>query len=314
MSSRIIKLFNNHTDAIFVRGDQILPGEYYTVPQTELSFLINDELLFSDISTGKLLVNDGANNIINSVEGWGWLIGNNAPPKSSEGYWSVTNKSESLLDGNQTVNWVSNRFLDSLSEYSETFIIPNNKTFVFTLFGTDSPNVSVFSTVEFYQYMNDEEYFRISPNIDPSNVWVFKSVSSADSSTGTAEITYNNYIDNQNLPVSAIYAVTPVSGENSVIGYIKINDIDTSANTILFSAFSSFDFQPNARIGLVDRYITALGTDSNTATVTYNSPLTFTGNGKNFLKLTVRNTHSTDAGFAGATVNGFLKPNMGSNN
>lgn len=304
---RIIRVFNRSGGDSTWLGQLIENDDFIELSENEATTWAGNNLVVQDVANGNLTVSDGTTEFTGAAEGLNWLSGNVQPPRTSEGFWSVTNKAESLLDGNQTVNWVSNRFLDSLSEYNETFIIPENKTFIFTLFGTDSPNVSVFSTIEFYQYL-DGEYYRISPNIDPFNVWVFKSTTSADSSIGTVAISANPFIDIYNLPVSSIYAVTPVSGLNTVKGYIKINEIDASASHIHFSAFASFDFEPEARIGLVDRYIVALGTNSNTATVTYYSPLTFTGNGRNFLKLTVRNTHSTDAGFAGAAVNGFLKP------
>jgi len=308
---RIIRIFNRSGGDSTWMGQLIANDDFVDLSENEATAWARDDVVIASISNGDLVVSDGNVEFASLAEGLNWLTGNTQPPRSEEGFWYVTNKAESMLVGNQTVNWVSNRFLDSLSEYTETFIIPNNRTFVLTLFGTDSPNISIFSTVEFYQHIENDEYVRISPNIDPSNVWVFKSVTSADSSIGFVNVSYNPYVDIENLPVSSVYAVTPVSGENSVIGYIKINEINISANTIVYSALSNFDFLPNARIGLVDRYITALGTNSNTATVTYTSPLTFSGNGKNFLKVTVRNTHSTDAGFAGAALNGFLKPTTG---
>lgn len=305
--SRIVRIKNVTNSAFFISGYELQPDIYFTISNNNLNYFSEDDNLFLKIGLGEVLVNDGTSaDFTDTTSGWNWLVGNTEPPKTEEGFWTVSNRSESLLTGNQTVNWVANRFLDSQSEFSETFIIPNNRSFVLTMFSTDSPNVSVFSTLEFFLHIQDEEYFRISTNIDPSMVWVMKSTVSADSSDGQVNVTYNQYVDPVALPVSSVYAVTPVSGENSVLGYIKVNEINISSNTIFFSAFSNFDFFPNARIGLVDRYITALGTESNTAIVSYASPLTFVGNGKNFLKLTVRNTHQTDAGFAGAAINGYL--------
>lgn len=76
---RIVKVKNNTAaDATWV-GQTIIAGAYYTLNERETSIWITDNVVFSDIGAGNLIVNDGTDDITDSVSAWSWLLGDTMP-------------------------------------------------------------------------------------------------------------------------------------------------------------------------------------------------------------------------------------------
>lgn len=68
-------------DGLWV-GQLIADGEYYDLPMSDRSEWTDDPDVFADISSGNLVVNDGVNDIIETLKGWRHLEGTLAFPVS----------------------------------------------------------------------------------------------------------------------------------------------------------------------------------------------------------------------------------------
>lgn len=304
--SNIVRIKNVTASALFVLGRELESEVYFTIPQSELTQHAEDDFLFQSVADQVIVINDGENDFDDVTQGWKWLTGNTLPPRTTEGYWTVFNRAESQLEGNKVINWFTSRMVDADSSYSDTMVIPEGKTFVLQMFGTDSPNVSVFAYVEYLVYVSGEgELVRFNPAIDPNSFYAMTVSTTAESIDHTISVDFNVYVSANDLPYPAVYAALR---EDDTLTYHVVTDINVSAQTIEVSAPARKQMNPGTRIALVDRAITALGTDSNTAVITFSSPLEFKGNGQNMLKITVQNQDPLNAGIVGASVNGFLKP------
>lgn len=80
--ARIIKIINNSgKDGDWV--NQTIPdGESFTIPVEHTTNWVVNPTVFADIGSGKLVVNDGTNNITDPIKGWNYLEGVDLLPRS----------------------------------------------------------------------------------------------------------------------------------------------------------------------------------------------------------------------------------------
>jgi len=72
--SKIVQVKNAKVTSDVWAGQTIAPGEYYSI--ISLEQWQNDIKVFTDVANGNLVVNDGSVDILNSVNGWNWILGN----------------------------------------------------------------------------------------------------------------------------------------------------------------------------------------------------------------------------------------------
>ena len=77
--NRVVSVKNNTLTGLTVAGKTILSGSYYTLTPNNITTWQADPEIFALVANGDLLVNDGTNDITDSIKGWGWLIGDYMP-------------------------------------------------------------------------------------------------------------------------------------------------------------------------------------------------------------------------------------------
>jgi len=83
--SRIVKVKNNTVSDLTAAGATIIAGEYYTLSASDLAQWTDDSDIFAFIASGDLVVNNGINDITDSVTGWSWILGDTMPTSPSLG-------------------------------------------------------------------------------------------------------------------------------------------------------------------------------------------------------------------------------------
>ena len=82
--SKIIKIKNTTGSNKTYQSQLILPNEYYQIELFELTGYISDNIVFTAIANGDLVVNNGTIDLINAIDGWNWLSGDDAMMAKSE--------------------------------------------------------------------------------------------------------------------------------------------------------------------------------------------------------------------------------------
>jgi len=77
--SRIIKIKNNTAADQAWTGVTIVAGGYYNIPATDMTEWVGDDDVFKDIGNGNLVVNNGTDDIMDSVTAWNWMLGDTMP-------------------------------------------------------------------------------------------------------------------------------------------------------------------------------------------------------------------------------------------
>ena len=104
--TRIVRVKNNKgSDDTWV-GQLIADGTYYDLLETDITFWSNDDKVFADVTNGNLIVNRGSDtvdDILNSLAGWNWLVGN--PETDVDGFPIVSlGNNKTLYDGRNVVS------------------------------------------------------------------------------------------------------------------------------------------------------------------------------------------------------------------
>lgn len=82
MSDRIIKVKNNTQADITIQGVLIEPNEYYQIESSELNQWQSDDLFFSYVGDGTVVINTGidtVNDITDKTLAWKWVLGDTMP-------------------------------------------------------------------------------------------------------------------------------------------------------------------------------------------------------------------------------------------
>ena len=86
---RVVRIKNNSGADDTWNGHFIADGEYYEIKtELEAEEWADEQEVFDAISTGDLVVNDGTNDIVDTLEGWKWLTGDVAKPVDLPGFRS----------------------------------------------------------------------------------------------------------------------------------------------------------------------------------------------------------------------------------
>jgi hypothetical protein len=138
--SRIIKIKNASGAGGTWVGQTIPNGTYITIQESEITKWISDDQVFTDVGSGNLIVNSGADttdDITNPTCGWKWLLGDTLPySRHLEGKLAVHASAKPEPTGVETYAvWTGSG--DDLSEPDETLSIGNGELLAFNMtYGT----------------------------------------------------------------------------------------------------------------------------------------------------------------------------------
>ena len=77
--SRIVKIKNNTSTDQTWTGVTIVAGEYYNIPAGDMAEWVGTDDVFKDIGNSNLVVNNGTDDIVDSVTAWNWMLGDTMP-------------------------------------------------------------------------------------------------------------------------------------------------------------------------------------------------------------------------------------------
>lgn len=102
--SRIVRIKNNTLSGGTWVGSSIMAGNYFDVAEEDITKWAADPDVFSDVASGNLIVNKGADNvddIINPLEGWKWLIGDILPTSDLGNMLAVHPTTKPIVPGKE---------------------------------------------------------------------------------------------------------------------------------------------------------------------------------------------------------------------
>lgn len=310
--ARLIRVKNNKGAADTWVGQTILPSEYFTLEESQYERWGQDDKVFADIAVNSLLVNNGADNIddiLNPLEGWKWLKGDNAPPQSVDGDWSILAKDHSEVTGNMGINWSIERELEAGEGYCEKLIVPDGCKATLNSLAGGSDGGAFTAHVCWMVEIAPDEYMRYNPWIRPAEI-VNAHVDGAHSAGATVlsikDITQlNTTKEIENLVVDYYYQF--YDGSSNFFG--KIASVDTASNQITLMEAIPEDLADNATLTLTDRSVGRIESDHGGLMMTWgSSPSAFEGNGKNFFMLRMVNEDPSNVAVITATINGWHGP------
>lgn len=306
--SNTYRIKNNMASDITLVGQLILPGEYYTVSDIEISEWRTSDDVMTAIATGQVIVNDGVKDYTDKTQAWTWFTGNEAPPKTQEGYWQQVLVPPSQLAGNKGINWVVETYLDAGYNYEETMTIPNGMTFVLNWVAVDSPTVPSHTTISWEYWSSAKgKYIMHSPDVCPVSQYQMKTeVSIITSGVSEILVTAAPKFDLNNIVKDALYAISSANG--TTIQHTTIVSADPSSMTIFLSAPTVHPLPAGAHITLLERPLASIGTYGAPGKIEWASPPTFEGNGKSFVNVNIKNVDSSLAGGCTVMINGYLTP------
>lgn len=303
MLNRIIRLKNNTTESINISGIILRPNEIYYVNSDQYLSILDDPFIFDHVACDKISVGN-ENQFFNKKIGWDWLIGNVYPPRTSEGYWTILNKSESEIYESELFSWCSERYIDSMESFSEVMILPSSKTLVIESILLNSREANCFCSLEFYKFFSEDNVtYRVNPNI---NYWGLRSmeVTVTANETNVINVNFINTVSAENLPINSMYCFTTPSGNKYINNIVSI---DVSAQQIVLVSSFNVQIEPGTYITLVDRPIVMLNSERSTTNINFNTPLRFVGDGNSYLKITIINSDNISPTSVGFLVNGYIK-------
>jgi len=302
--SRIVKIKNNSGSDGTWHGQSIIAGAYQTLSDGEMILWSADAAVISDVANGTLIVNKGTDtidDILDYVAGLNWLQGNTGAKQSVDGDLKIVAENNAHVTGNKTINWTVEKYLDSDNEYSEVFVIPNNRTFTLNFLDGGSAEVATIMVLEWYNW--DVNHFRrVNPDIRVDEFFQIQ-VDGDHLITDTVITIKNahNLSEINDIVINLEYGFTDGTNYDSV----KITAVDTVNSTITLESVLSFIPIDNVKIGLVDRVIGRKGNQISSSTLSWTSPPRFVGDGVSYLKMTMFNESDVDAGLVTALINGW---------
>ncbi len=302
---RIVKVKNDSGSTDTWVGQQIADGAYYELQATEIVPWSADTKVFDDIGTGNLVVNKGAepgDDITDVVKGWKWLAGNVEPPTTADGDWHIVSENFAHVTGNETINWTVEKSLNSEASFSEKFIIPNNRTFTLNFLEGGSFTVPTYIKIEWFEDIGGSVFMRRNTEIRLDEIFL-TTVNGAHAAAATV-ITINNANNELDYVETGLYY-----GFKDGAGapfYHKVNSVDTVANTVtLDTGLPTGGVADGTNFGLTDRVIGQKANQVASSVINWMSPPQFFGDGINYLKLTISNEDTVDAGLVTAMINGW---------
>jgi hypothetical protein len=309
--SNTIRIKNATPSDITLAGQVITPGQYYTLSDIELPEWRTDNGVMLAVANGTAIVNDGTKDYIDTTQGWSWFTGNDAPPKTTEGYWQQVTIPPSMLEGNRAINWVVETYLNAGAEFEETMTVPEDTTFVMNWVAVDSPTIPSHTTVA-WQYWSSAKgkYINLAPDVCPVAQYQMKTKVSVITS-GATEIlvTAAPKFKLENIVKHALYAFASANGVT--IQHTTITSANPETNTIYLSAATVHPLPAGAYITLLERPLASIGTHGSPGKLEWAAPPTFEGNGKSFVNIKVKNVSESMAGQSTVMINGYFTPTKG---
>lgn len=309
--TKVIRVYNRSGQDDTWMGQLISNAGYVELSEDMGRIWSDDDEVFQSIGSGDLTVNDGAGDIKDPTAGYKWLSGNDTPPRTSEGIWQQMLVAPSQLAGNKGINWVMNTYIEAGAEYEETMTVPDGMTFVLNWVAVDSPTVPSHTTVT-WEYWSEAKgkFIMVAPDVCPVSQFSMK-VKETVATSGVSTISVTaapkfslDYIEPETLWVFA-------SSNGTTVQHTRITSADSSAKTITLSAPTVHPLNEDSYITLVERPVASIGTVGSPGKLDWAAPVTFEGNGKNFVNIKIRNVDESLAGQCTVMVNGYLTPTEG---
>lgn len=309
--ARIVRVKNTKgSDDVWV-GQFIAYLAYYDLEEDDFKKWSEDSKVISDIGSGFLTVNKGADttdDFLVPAEGLAWLQGNTQPQRTKDGDWHFVNENFAHVTGNSGINWIIEKELEDEESYFEMFVLPAGRHATINMLKGGSDQVPSSITLEWFEETTVDEYMRINPWIRANEIIAAKL--SGAHTTGDTVITVGNTNDEVESIRQGHYYCFHTGTETSF--YAKIIAKDTVAGTVTLSAGIPVDLASGTPLGLTDRVIGRVGNQIATDALVWISPPNgFLGNGKNYFKLTVTNEDKMKVGAVTAVVNGWHTPTSG---
>ena len=227
----IRRLINKTNEIIVIQGVELQPNVYYDIPENELHNYVIDEFLFTKIVNREIYVNNGYEDIEDITKALKWLIGNQVPPSSTEGYWKNVSVDYSDLSENEKFNISFDVILNSNGVFSEVINLKQNKNFCIYNVNFYSTNIHALLLVEYYRKIGGEDY-RINPFIkDIDYLYDFVVNGDFPENSSTIDILPNNFKTNINFVPNSVYCFKI----NNNVYYEKIENYNKETNKITFT-------------------------------------------------------------------------------
>lgn len=293
--SRIVRVKNNSGSNSTWVGKSIVADAYIELTADTQLVWASESQVITDISNGNLIINNGTDDITDGAMGLKWLQGNVEPPVTADGDWHIVNENFAHVTGNNVINWTIEKFLDSESETSEKYVIPVGRTVTLNFFEGGSFDVPTYIKVEWFKDFSGT-FKRVNPDIRVSEIWT--TTLSVAATTGDTTV---SVVDASDIDAGMLFGFEC----NTEECMLTVASVDTDANTITFETPLPVDKLVGDKIGLVDRVIGQKGNQIASSAINWVSPPRFTGDGSDYLLLTIKNEDSTDGGLVTAMINGW---------
>jgi len=233
--ARIVKVKNNSGLGGTWLGVPLANGLYYQIPDSKINQWILDNKVFTDVGNGNLVVNNGADtidDIIDVTKGWAWLTGNTEPQKTADGDWHFVQENFAHVTGNNALNWTIEKSLDANTSYTETMIIPNNRTLTLNFLEGGAFTVPTHIKLEWLEDIGGGVFIVRNPEIRLDEIRM-ATVNGIHSATSTTITMYNSNGELSQVEPNLYYGFK--DGSNATF-YRQVTAIDTVANTVTLSS------------------------------------------------------------------------------
>lgn len=303
MATRIVKVKNTGSNDTWL-GQSISTGQYYTIQSSQLVHWAENDKVFTDIGSGKLVVNKGTepdDDISDPTQGWLWLIGDTLPPRTADGDWHIVTENFAHVTGNEVINWTVEKYLDAGASFEEKFIIPNGRTFTLNFLEGGSFTVPTHIKLEYFIYIGSE-FIRCNPEIRFDEIHL-TTVNGIHSQSETVIVLNNANDELDYIEIGMYYAFKDGSGEPIIR---KVVDVFPGSDSIeIDEGLPVGGISDGTYFGLCDRVIGQKANQIASSVIDWVSPPRFVGDGINYLLLTITNEDDVDAGLVTAMVNGW---------
>jgi len=102
--SQIVRIKNNTIIDKKWAGQSVLAGTYYDIPESEISAWKDDDMVFTAIANGDVIVNKGSDitdDILDITEAWKWMLGDTLPISSLGKQLSVHSSTKPEVNGKE---------------------------------------------------------------------------------------------------------------------------------------------------------------------------------------------------------------------